>query len=71
MIQILTKVKQENEQSVTSGVEKQIAAQIKADAYTECSDRTREGVQELFVHAARLSLTKHGRRKKRSRCILM
>jgi GTPase SAR1 family protein len=49
---------------VTSDVGKQIAAQIKADAYMECSAKTREGVQELFVHAARLSLKKHIHKKK-------
>jgi GTPase SAR1 family protein len=56
--EIIAKLKHEGEKPVTSEVGKQIATQIKADAYMECSAKTREGVQDLFVHAARLSLKK-------------
>jgi GTPase SAR1 family protein len=54
--QIIAKLKQEGEKPVTMDIGRQIATQIKADAYMECSAKTREGVQDLFVHAARLSL---------------
>jgi len=54
---------------VTMEAGKQLAAQIKADAYMECSAKTREGVQELFVTAARLSFKKH-QRQSSSRCVL-
>ncbi len=60
----IAKLKQEGERPVTSDVGKQIATQIKADAYMECSAKTREGVQEVFVHAARLSLRKRNRKKR-------
>ena len=49
---------------------KQIAAQIRADAYMECSAKTREGVQELFISAARLSFSEQQRKKNRA-CVLM
>jgi small GTP-binding protein len=55
---------------VTTESGKQIATQIKADAYMECSAKTREGVQELFAHAARLSLEKRSNVRKRPLCIL-
>ena len=64
----ISKLKQEGEHTVTTDVGKQIAAKIKADAYMECSAKTREGVQELFVHAARLSLKK--RHKSHRKCSL-
>ena len=58
------------EKPVTSAIGRRIAAHIKADAYMECSAKTREGVQELFVHAARLSLEKRSHRKKTRKCAL-
>ncbi|CAF1085903.1 unnamed protein product [Rotaria sordida] len=61
--QTIAKLKQDGERPVTTDVGRQIAMQIKADAYMECSAKTREGVQELFVHAAHLSLKR--RHKKR------
>ncbi len=61
--QTIAKLKQDGERPVTSDVGKQIATQIKADSYMECSAKTREGVQELFVHAARLSLKKRTQKK--------
>jgi Ras family protein A len=62
--QIIARLKEDGEKPVTSDVGKQIATQIKADGYMECSAKTREGVQELFVHAARLSLKKQNHKKK-------
>ncbi|CAF1022428.1 unnamed protein product [Adineta steineri] len=67
---IIIKLKQEGEKPVTNEVGKQLAAQMKADAYMECSAKTREGVQDLFVHAARLSLKKRSRRESSGRCVL-
>jgi GTPase SAR1 family protein len=67
--EIIAKLKHEGEKPVTSEVGKQIATQIKADAYMECSAKTREGVQDLFVHAARLSLKKRSP-KRNSFCVL-
>lgn len=67
--QTIARLKQDGEKPVTMEVGKQIAAQVKADTYMECSAKTREGVQELFVHAARLSLKKHTHKKK-SQCVL-
>jgi Ras family protein A len=66
----IEKLKQQGEKPITTEVGKKIAVQIKADAYMECSAKTREGVQEIFLHAARLSLEKRSHRKKRSKCAL-
>ncbi|CAF4927139.1 unnamed protein product, partial [Rotaria magnacalcarata] len=52
----IEKLKLDGEKPVSTDVGQQIASQIKADAYMECSAKTRDGVQELFVYAARLSL---------------
>jgi small GTP-binding protein len=68
--QIIARLKQEGEKPVTNEVGRQIAAQINADAYMECSAKTHEDVQDLFVHAARLSLYKRSRRKSRHICVL-
>ncbi|CAF2491769.1 unnamed protein product [Rotaria sp. Silwood2] len=68
--QTIAKLKQDGEKPVAIDIGKQIAAQIKADAYMECSARTREGVQELFILAARLSLKKRSSHKKHSKCAL-
>ncbi|CAF1116042.1 unnamed protein product [Adineta steineri] len=63
---VIARLKQEGEKPVTTDIGGQLAIQIKADAYMECSAKTREGIQDLFVHAARLSLKKRSRRE----CIL-
>jgi small GTP-binding protein len=68
--QTIAKLKREGENLVTTDVGRQIARQIKADAYMECSAKTREGVQELFIHAARLSLKKYTPYKKIHKCNL-
>ncbi|UJR38076.1 hypothetical protein I4U23_030757 [Adineta vaga] len=69
--QTISELKREGEKPVSTEVGRRIAAQIKADAYMECSAKTREGVQELFVHAARLSLKKRSQISRRNwKCIL-
>ncbi len=68
--EVVEKLRQQDEKPVTTEAGKQIAAQIKADAYMECSAKTCQGVQELFIHAARLSMQKNFHRKKRSKCAL-
>ncbi|CAF3839842.1 unnamed protein product [Adineta steineri] len=54
------------EKPVTTDIGGQLAIQIKADAYMECSAKIREGVQDLFVHAAQLSLKKRSHKE----CVL-
>jgi GTPase SAR1 family protein len=66
----IMKLKQDGEKPVTSEVGRQIAVEIKADAYMECSAKTREGVQDLFIQAARLSLKKRSQRKPSRYCVL-
>ncbi|CAF1223575.1 unnamed protein product [Rotaria sordida] len=68
--QIIARLKQEGEKPVTSDVGKRIATEIKADAYMECSAKTREGVQDLFIQAARLSLKNRFNRKSHRNCFL-
>ncbi|CAF0720796.1 unnamed protein product [Adineta steineri] len=65
----IEKLKKEGEAIVTNEVGRRIAAQIRADAYIECSARTHEGVQDLFLQAARLSLKRY-KRKKHVKCTL-
>lgn len=55
---VAERLKVEGMKPVTTEMGKQVAGQVKANAYMECSAKTREGVSELFVHAARLSLRK-------------
>jgi Ras family protein A len=69
--QTIEKLKLEGEKPVTFDVGQKIAAQIKADAYMECSAKTREGIHDLLMRAARLSFEKRPRRPaRRRRCIL-
>ncbi|CAF0829667.1 unnamed protein product [Adineta ricciae] len=68
--EVIAKLKQEGEKPVTSETGREIAARIKADAYMECSAKTRDGVQDLFVHAARLSLKQRSSRSSARRCVL-
>ncbi len=49
---------------------KQLATQIKADGYMECSAKTGEGVQDIFNQAARLCLKPRLNRKKLPKCPL-
>jgi Ras family protein A len=67
---VITKLGKQGEKPVTSEVGKRIATEIKADAYMECSAKTREGVQDLFIQAARLSLKKRSRKHSDDRCVL-
>jgi Ras family protein A len=68
--QVIKKLKEQGEKPVATELGKHIASQIKVDAYMECSAKTCEGVQEIFDHAARLSLNKRFLRSKRSKCAL-
>ena len=61
---------QTSEPLITTETGRKLAAQIKADAYMECSAKTGEGVTELFDLASRLSLGKTSRRKRHSNCAL-
>lgn len=67
---MIEKLKEEGEKPVTTDVGNRIAAEIKADAYMECSAKTRDGVQDLFLQAARLSLKKRSSREHSGRCTL-
>ena len=67
---VITKLAKQDGKPVTSEVGKRIATQIKADAYMECSAKTREGVQDLFVHAARLLLKKRSKKRRFTNCVL-
>ncbi len=66
----IEKLKEQGEKIVTTEVGKKIAEQIKANAYMECSAKTREGIHDLFIHAARLSLEKHSRSQQCCGCLL-
>ena len=67
----IIRLKQDNEKPVSSEVGRQIAIEIKADCYMECSAKTREGVQDVFIQAARLSLKQRGGHgHHRRRCFL-
>lgn len=66
----IEKLKEEGEKPITTEVGRKIATQIKADAYMECSAKTREGIHDLFILAARLSLDKRSRSHQRRTCFL-
>lgn len=59
-------MKEQGTKLVTSDMGKQMAREIKADAYMECSSKTREGIHDLFILAARLAL-KHRLRTRSQR----
>ncbi|CAF5155164.1 unnamed protein product, partial [Rotaria magnacalcarata] len=59
-----------DEAPVTTEKGQQIAAEIKANAYMECSAKTHEGVQDLLLEAARLLSKQHSHRTVKCRCIL-
>ena len=55
---------------ITPEMGNQLAEKIKADAYLECSAKTREGIKPIFDRAIGLSLS--GEKKvKRSKCFLL
>lgn len=66
----IAKLERIGEKPVTSRVGKQVAAQIKADDYMECSSKTGEGVQELLTEAAHLSFRNRSHRPVNCKCIL-
>ena len=66
----IEKLSEQKEKAVTTEVGKQIANQIGADAYMECSAKTREGIHDLFIHAARLALKHRHRSKRRRTCFI-
>jgi len=68
--QTLARLKEEGEKPITTEVGRQLAAQIKADAYMECSAKTGEGVDELFEYATRLSLRKRPTVRQCAQCSL-
>lgn len=49
----------------------QIAHLIQAQAYIECSARTREGVREVFETASLASLHKHKSHSSRAKCRIL
>ena len=55
-LEIIHRLKQRGEKPIKTKTGKKVASKIRADAYVECSAKTREGVQELFTTAARLIL---------------
>ncbi|CAF0921077.1 unnamed protein product [Rotaria sp. Silwood1] len=69
--QVVASMKAKGQKLVSTETGKQIATQIKADAYMECSAKTREGVHDLFILAARLSLKKRNRYRKHRKCLLV
>ena len=69
-VQTIERLKRTGERLVTTETGRKIAAQIRADAYMECSAKTREGIHDLFIHAARLSLQKRVSSHERRRCFL-
>lgn len=66
----IMRLKQEGEKPITSEFGKKMAEEIKADAYMECSAKTRDGVQDLFMQAARLALKKRSARGHHRFCFL-
>ena len=68
--QIITNLEKEGKTPISSKIGRQIAVEIKANAYMECSAKTGEGVQDLFIHAARLTLKKRSGRTVKCQCIL-
>ena len=68
--EVVAKLKGQGLKPVSSEKGREVAAIIKADGYMECSAKTREGIQELFAQAARLSFKKTGR-KKHKKCPIL
>ncbi|CAF1063761.1 unnamed protein product [Rotaria sp. Silwood1] len=68
--QKIAELKTQGETLVTNEMGRRIARKIKADAYMECSTKTRQGVQDLLNQAARLSIKKRSHRRVKCQCIL-
>ena len=58
-------IRQQNQKVITTEDAMLCAKKIGARNYLECSAKTREGVQEVFEHAARIALD----RKKKDECL--
>jgi len=58
------------EKPVTTEEGQKMAALIQANAYLECSSRTREGIREVFETAAIAALQKHKHRS-RAKCRIL
>ena len=69
--QVISELAMTKEKPISFHAGAKLAADVEADAYMECSAKTREGVQDLFIHAARLSLRKPARIRPRHRCLLL
>jgi len=54
----ISRLKQRDEKPIKTKVGMKTASKLHADAYIECSAKTLEGVQELFVTATHLALKK-------------
>jgi Ras family protein A len=68
--QTIAELNKQGKKPVTSHMGRQIATQIKANAYIECSSKTGEGVRDLLIRAARLSFRQRTHRTTNCQCIL-
>lgn len=66
----MERLKQAGEKLLTTETGQKLAGQIKADGYMECSAKTREGIHDLFIQAAQLSLQKRLPSQGRRQCWL-
>jgi GTPase SAR1 family protein len=67
---VISKLKQDGEKPISTEMGRHLAQRIKVDTYMECSAKTREGVQDVFVQAARLTLKKRSARRVGKLCVL-
>jgi len=65
----IEELKKTNQSPVTKAQGEAMANQVGAYMYVECSAKTREGVQEVFEHATRASLS--FKKKKSKACLLL
>lgn len=52
----ISELQQQGEQPINTKFGKKLASKIHADAYVECSAKTHEGVEELFLTVAQLAI---------------
>ena len=64
------RLKRNGERMISTEDGEQIAEYIKADAYMECSAKTGEGIEEVFMQAARLSFRTRRSQTQCMPCIL-
>lgn len=70
--QVINELAMIKEKPISFEAGAKLAARMEADAYIECSAKTREGVQDLFIHAARLTLRKPAKnRPHQHRCLVL